>query len=62
MLLHKEILKLYFSNKSTTGTLNTEYVKNDEQIPWWYPSEFVIEFISSFPIDFLAFGSLLTVR
>jgi len=49
-----EISARYFSARSTTGTLNTD--NNKEHVPWWYPSEFVVDLLSSLPLDVLAFG------
>ena len=49
-----EISARYFSARSTTGTLNTD--NNNDDVPWWYPSEFVVDLLSSLPLDLLALG------
>ena len=51
----KDIFARYCRADTNTGTLNTDH-QNIEDVPWWYPSEFVIDCVASFPFDFIALG------
>ena len=47
-----EIFSRYRRADTTTGTLNTDH-DGSSLTPWWYPSEFTVDILASFPLDLL---------